>query len=119
MEDKDTMMQTEAADRDVSVDPRSLSNHERYHQFGRELDQLHRETLAKIGKEDAEFVKRLDRFSRRMEILGRVLIFVSPEPVTFLAGVTALWVHKQLEAIEIGHAALHSAYDGLEGCERL
>jgi fatty acid desaturase len=29
--------------------------------------------------------------------------------------VTALWVHKQLQATEIGHTALHGAYDGLPG----
>jgi linoleoyl-CoA desaturase len=33
-------------------------------------------------------------------------------------GVTSLWVHKQLQATEIGHTALHGAYDKLEGAER-
>jgi linoleoyl-CoA desaturase len=35
--------------------------------------------------------------------------------VSFAAGVFALWVHKQLEAAEIGHTALHGAFDKLEG----
>ena len=43
---------------------------------------------------------------------------VSPEPVSFLAGVGALWLHKQLEATEIGHPALHGAWDGLPGAEK-
>ncbi|RYE91563.1 MAG: hypothetical protein EOO75_08620, partial [Myxococcales bacterium] len=47
----------------------------------------------------------------------RGLIFVSPEPVSFGVGVVALWLHKQLEATEIGHTALHGAYDGLPGAE--
>ena len=50
-----------------------------------------------------------------MEVVGRVLIHVSLEPVTFFAGVGALWLHKQLQATEIGHTALHGAWDGLPG----
>jgi fatty acid desaturase len=52
-----------------------------------------------------------------MEVAGRVLIHFSPEPVTFVLGVLALWVHKQLQATEIGHTALHGAYDRLSGAE--
>ena len=48
---------------------------------------------------------------------GRLLILLSPEPVTFLLGVGALWVHKQLQSTEIGHTALHGAYDRLPGGE--
>ena len=53
-----------------------------------------------------------------MEVLGRGLIFFSPEPVSFVLGVGALWIHKQLQATEIGHTALHGAYDRLEGAEK-
>jgi len=52
-----------------------------------------------------------------MEVLGRVLIHFSPEPVSFLLGVTALWVHKQLQGTGIGHMALHGVYDNLAGGE--
>src|SRR5205807_9547661 len=38
---------------------------------------------------------------------------VSFEPVLFTIGVVALFLHKQVEATEIGHTALHGAYDGL------
>jgi linoleoyl-CoA desaturase len=57
----------------------------------------------------------MNRFSRAMEVVGRGLIFFSPEPVSFLVGVAALWIHKQLQATEIGHTALHGAYDRLPG----
>jgi fatty acid desaturase len=52
-----------------------------------------------------------------MEVLGRVAIHVSVDPLTFLVGVGALWLHKQLEAAEIGHTALHGTYDHLAGGE--
>ena len=83
--------------------------------FGAELDDLKERTLARIGPDDVARVKRLNVFSRTMEIIGRVLIHLSPEPITFSVGVLSLWVHKQLQATEIGHTALHGAYDKLEG----
>ena len=89
-----------------------------YRAFGAELDEVKRRALARVGPEDVAYVKRLNRFSRAMEVIGRVLIHVSPEPVTFSLGVGALWLHKQLQATEIGHTALHGAYDRLDGAER-
>jgi fatty acid desaturase len=89
-----------------------------YRAFGEEIDEVKRRALARVGPEDVRYVKRLDRFSRAMEVLGRVLIHFSPDPVSFTLGVGALWLNKQLQATEIGHTALHGAYDKLEGAER-
>ncbi len=86
-----------------------------FQRFGEEIDAVrHR---VKVGASDVAHVKKLHRFSKTMEVVGRVLIHFSPEPITFLTGVTALWVHKQLQATEIGHTALHGAYDDLPGAE--
>jgi len=41
----------------------------------------------------------------------------SPEPVSFACGVAALWLHKQVEATEIGHTALHGAFNRIEGAD--
>jgi linoleoyl-CoA desaturase len=71
-----------------------------------------------MGAEDVRYVRRMNAFSRSMEVLGRGLIFFSPEPLSFLLGVGALWIHKQLQATEIGHTALHGAYDRLPGAEK-
>jgi fatty acid desaturase len=89
-----------------------------YRAFGEEIDAVKRRALERIGPEDVAYVKRVNRFSRTMEVIGRVLIHFSPEPVTFTLGVGALWLHKQLQATEIGHTALHGAYDRLEGAEK-
>lgn len=88
-----------------------------YRAFGEELDEVKRRAFARVGPEDVRYVKRLNRFSRAMEILGRVLIHVSVEPFSFALGVGALFLHKQLQAAEIGHTALHGAYDRIEGAE--
>lgn len=94
------------------------SAEERYRLFGEELDAVKHRVVARMGEEDVTYVLRLNRFSRAMEVAGRALIFFSPEPVSFLLGVGALWVHKQLQATEIGHTALHGAYDKLPGAEK-
>jgi NADPH-dependent stearoyl-CoA 9-desaturase len=91
---------------------------ERLHRFGEAIDDIRRRVEAKVGEEDVRYVRRLDAFSRTMEVVGRVLIHFSFEPLTFAAGVGALWVHQQLQATEIGHTALHGAYDKLPGAER-
>src|SRR5271154_5491366 len=93
------------------------STAERHRLFGEELDALRRRVFADVGPEDVAYVRRLNRFSRAMEGVGRGLIHFSFEPVGFVAGVAALFVHKQLQAAEVGHTALHGAYDGLPGAE--
>ncbi|HEY3820500.1 MAG TPA: acyl-CoA desaturase [Polyangiaceae bacterium] len=107
-------------DRDcnLAVDPRHLPDPERYRLFGEELDALKQRTQARVGPDDVTYVRRMNRFSRAMEVLGRGLIFFSPEPLSFLVGVGALFLHKQLQATEIGHTALHGAYDRLPGAEK-
>jgi linoleoyl-CoA desaturase len=86
---------------------------ERLRRFGEAIDDIRRRVESRVGVEDVRYVRRLNWFSRSMEAVGRVLLHVSFEPVTFVAGVLALWIHKQLQATEIGHTALHGAYDGL------
>src|ERR1700712_1254123 len=53
-----------------------------------------------------------------MELLGRGLIHISLAPRTFGIGVSALWLHKALELMEIGHPALHGAFDGLPDAKK-
>lgn len=86
--------------------------------FGLALDALRREVEAKIGEEDAQYIKRIGALSSALEVLGRGLIHLSIDPVTFGVGVSALWVHKALELMEIGHPALHGAYDGLPDAQK-
>jgi linoleoyl-CoA desaturase len=85
--------------------------------FAEELDELRRETLAKVGADDVQYIRRVRRFSTAMEIVGRTAIHLSIDPFTFMTGVTALWLHKQLEATEIGHMVLHGTYDRAEGAD--
>jgi NADPH-dependent stearoyl-CoA 9-desaturase len=89
-----------------------------YAAFGAELDAIRDRIHAELGEADVRYVVRLDRFSHGMEVIGRLLIHFSFEPLGFGAGVFALWLHKLLQSTEIGHPALHGAWDGLPGAER-
>lgn len=86
--------------------------------FGEEIDRIGREARALVGDEDVRHLRRLDRFSHALMVAGRVLIHASPDPFTFALGTFALFVHKQLQAAEIGHTVLHGTYDKLPGAER-
>lgn len=96
----------------------SPNDGDRLGRFAYDLDALRRRTVARLGVEDVAYVHRLDRFSHGMELIGRALIHVSLDPGTFFVGVVALAVHKQLQTAEIGHSALHGAWDNLAGAER-
>ncbi|HKP62732.1 MAG TPA: acyl-CoA desaturase [Polyangiales bacterium] len=86
--------------------------------FGQAIDSLRHELESQLGAQDAEHIQRIGKLSQRLEVLGRSLIHFSFEPVSFGVGAAALWAHKTLELMEIGHMALHGAYDGLPGAER-
>ena len=88
-----------------------LPEEDRLRRFADAIDAIRRRVEAEVGDEDVAYMRRVNRFSKRMELLGRTLLHVSLDPVTFAAGVTALWVHKQLQAFEIGHTALHGVFD--------
>ncbi|HEX5035982.1 MAG TPA: fatty acid desaturase [bacterium] len=90
---------------------------EKFEAFGREITAVGEEAKAKLGHEDVAYVKKVRKLSRASEAVGRALIHFSLDPFTWGAGVLALWVHHQLETIEIGHSALHGCWDGLAGAE--
>lgn len=93
------------------------SDDARYHSLGQALTRIKQGVEAQIGDEDVQRLLNLNRISRGLEAVGRLLIHVSPEPVSFSVGVGCLFVHKQLQTTEIGHTVLHGAYDRLEGAE--
>lgn len=86
--------------------------------FGDALDAVRTRIEAELGAGDVRYIARVDAASRALELVGRGLIFVSFEPVSFAGGVACLWLGKQLQATEIGHASLHGAYDHLPASAR-
>jgi fatty acid desaturase len=95
------------------------SDRERLESFGRCLDGLRKRVEAELGGSDIAHMRRVRTASNRLEIGGRTLIHFSFEPIGFSIGVGALWAHKLLETIEIGHTTLHGTYDRIPGAEGL
>ena len=80
--------------------------------FGDELDALRAETLAKAGKEDAEYIRDIVQLCRDHELLGRELLKSDgAKPADWLRGTYALGIAKILENMEIGHNIMHGQYD--------
>jgi len=102
----------------AGVPAESREDAERIAAFGRALEELRREVEQQLGESDADHIRRIGKLSSRLEWLGRGLIHFSFEPLSFGLGTAALWAHKTLELMEIGHMALHGAYDGLPDVER-
>lgn len=79
--------------------------------FGSEVEALRTEVMAKVGKEDADHIKKVYRAYRYTEVLGRGLIHFSFEPISFIAGTLLLSVSKILNNMELGHNVMHGQYD--------
>lgn len=81
-------------------------------QFATELNQLRERTMAKVGKNDANYIRNLIRIQRLGDIAGRVLIVLGfLHPAYWVLGVLALGIAKILDNMEIGHNVMHGQYD--------
>lgn len=90
----------------------------RLHAFGAAIDAIRRDARAKVGAEDLDYVRRLDRRSHILALIGRIALMFAPGPIGFVIGVFALAIHKQLQVSEIGHTALHGAFNQLPDAGR-
>jgi len=81
---------------------------EQLEELGREMDALRQQVLAKLGKEDADYIRTIVRRQQQFEVAGRVLFYLPP---AWPLAVAALSVSKILENMEIGHNVMHGQYD--------
>jgi NADPH-dependent stearoyl-CoA 9-desaturase len=82
--------------------------------LGRELDELRNRVFAELGERDAEYIRRIIKTQRGLEIAGRVLLEVGFLPPAWIGGVTALSLSKILDNMEIGHNVMHGQYDWMK-----
>jgi NADPH-dependent stearoyl-CoA 9-desaturase len=82
--------------------------------LARELDQLRSRTVAELGEPDAEYIRRIIKAQRGLEVAGRGLLMVGFLPPTWLGGVAALSLSKILDNMEIGHNVMHGQYDWMK-----
>ncbi len=93
-----------------STEPNSEQGYDEIHHAFEAIKQKHRNDL---GEKDVRYIKGIRRYSRIFEAIGRGLIWCLPGPLALL-GVPFLFLHRNLEAIEIGHNVLHGQYDSFE-----
>lgn len=79
--------------------------------FGAELDQIRAEVIADIGTRDIDYLTRVLRVQRSLEIAGRTLFYGGWIPPVWVAAVAALSASKILDNMEIGHNVMHGQYD--------
>ena len=80
-------------------------------EFGRELDAIKERVMADLGAEDADYIRRVIKVQRSLEVGGRALLFAGILPPAWLAGTAMLGIAKILDNMEIGHNIMHGQYD--------
>src|SRR6201986_4259462 len=91
--------------------PKIALTPERADEFGRELDAIKERVMADRGRRDADYIRRVIRTQRALEVSGRALLFAGILPPAWLAGTAMLGVAKILDNMEIGHNIMHGQYD--------
>lgn len=83
-----------------------------YEILGQQLDDLRAKTMAKVGQEDANYIKKIILWHRLFEWSGRILLMLGfINPVLWIIGVLSLGLAKILDNMEIGHNVMHGQYD--------
>ena len=79
--------------------------------FGEELDAIRQRILSERGQDDANYIRRVIRAQRGLEVAGRGLLWAGVFPPAWVAGTAALSLSKILDNMEIGHNVMHGQYD--------
>jgi NADPH-dependent stearoyl-CoA 9-desaturase len=79
--------------------------------FGRELDAIKERVMADLGERDADYIRRVIKAQRALEVGGRALLMAGILPPAWLAGTAMLGLSKILDNMEIGHNIMHGQYD--------
>jgi fatty acid desaturase len=82
--------------------------------LGDELDELRGRLIMDLGERDAEYIRRVIKAQRALEVAGRGMLFVGFLPPAWLGGTAALALSKILDNMEIGHNVMHGQYDWMK-----
>ena len=76
--------------------------------FEQEINAIRDETLSKVGQADADYIRRVIRFQRGLDLSSRLVIVLGfIHPLFWVAGVLMLALAKILDNMEIGHNVMH------------
>ena len=90
----------------------SIPSAETLESFRQDLDQIRDETMAKVGKADADYIRKVVRFQRFLDMGGRLIMVAGfYHWIWWLVGAFMLGIAKIIDNMEIGHNIMHGAYD--------
>ncbi|MFT4189317.1 MAG: acyl-CoA desaturase [Aeromicrobium sp.] len=84
---------------------------EQLEEIGKEFQAIHDEVYADLGERDAEYIRGLVRFHRRLAALSRVALLGSKSTPALVGGTIGLSIAKIIENMELGHNILHGQWD--------
>jgi len=90
---------------------------EQLDEIGRELDALHDAVFADLGEADANYIRSMITFHRRLAAMSRAVLIFSKYKPAWLIGTAGLSIAKILENMEIGHNVLHGQWDWMNDPE--
>jgi NADPH-dependent stearoyl-CoA 9-desaturase len=84
---------------------------EQLDEIGREFDKLHDEVFGDLGDSDANYIRSMITFHRRLVALSRIVLIGAKYKPLWLLGTAGLSFAKILENMEIGHNVMHGQWD--------
>lgn len=76
--------------------------------FRQYIDQIRDETMAKVGQEDANHIRKIVRIQRAMDMGDRLVMIVGfYHFIQWVVGVVMLGLAKIINHMEIGHNVMH------------
>ena len=81
--------------------------------FGKEIDAIRASVVDDLGQADVDYIRKMIKIQRGLEMGGRGLLFAGFLPPAWLAGTAMLGISKILDNMEIGHNVMHGQYDWL------
>ena len=90
----------------------SIPSAETLFSFEQEINAIRDDALSKVGQADADYIRRVIRWQRALDLLSRLVIVLGfIHPLFWVAGVLMLALAKILDNMEIGHNVMHGQYD--------
>jgi linoleoyl-CoA desaturase len=80
-------------------------------EIGAELDAIRAEVVADLGEKDRDYILKIIKAQRTLEVGGRASLYLGFLPPFWLLGAGALGLSKILDNMEIGHNVMHGQYD--------
>ncbi len=80
-------------------------------EIGEAFQTIGDEVRADLGARDADYIRSIVQFHRRLAALSRIVLMASRYPPAWLLGTVGLGTAKILENMEIGHNILHGQWD--------